>query len=91
MTHTIANACCCIIQEYIGEYFEQDVGVPVPVALLSHILENSTFLEILQGFHGSYLLGDGGYALTHYTMTPVCNPRINRNVVSIQRMHMHEE
>ena len=38
MTNTIAAACClhniCIMQEDIDEYFEQNVGVPVPVAVL---------------------------------------------------------
>ena len=46
----------------------------------SRILENCTFLNILQGLQGSYLLGDAGYALAHYIMTPVRNPRTNSEV-----------
>lgn len=49
MTNTIAAACClhniCIIQEDLDEYFERDVGVPVPVALLPPGIFNNDLRE----------------------------------------------
>lgn len=44
----------------------------------SRILENSNLINTLQGLAGSYVLGDAGYALAHYIMTPLRNPNTNQ-------------
>ena len=44
----------------------------------SRILENCRLIRVLEHLQGSFLLGDAGYACSHYIMTPLRNPTTNQ-------------